>query len=68
MMGGFSDSQLFTHYGNLFPINNAQTSLNLTFIHVIGFNDLPSSNFLHIDVQVEVTSFILPSTNRHVQK
>ena len=50
MTGGFSDSQLFKHYGNVFPINSAQTSLNLILLPVMGYNYLPSCNFLHIIV------------------
>ena len=62
MTGGFSDLQLFNHYVNLFPINNVQTSLNLMLLPVMGYNYLSNSNFLHIGVQVEVTSFILSAT------
>ena len=40
----------------------AQTSLNLILLPVMGYNYLPSSNFIYIGVQVEVTFFILSGT------
>ena len=36
--GGFSDSQLFTHYRNLFPIHSHKTSLHFILLPVNRYN------------------------------